>query len=46
MDEIINKTRSKIENFLKDSEEHNNKNIDCILVNPDTQETITIVQKK
>ncbi len=42
MDEIINKTRSKIENFLKDSEEHNNKNIDCILVNPDTQETITI----
>lgn len=42
MQEILEKTKNEIETFLRDSEEHKNKNIDCILVNPDTKETITI----
>lgn len=42
MREIINKVKNEVELFLKNNEEHNNKIIDCILINQETKETITI----
>ena len=42
MDDIIRQTKEDIEAFLKEDMEHQNKNVDYILVNPETKETITL----
>ena len=42
MDEIIAKTKQEIEKILQNEEEHQDKKIDFILINPDTNETMTI----
>ena len=40
-DIVIGETKEKINEFINDNEEHQNKHIDCILINLDTKETIT-----
>lgn len=42
MENKIEQVKNDIESFLMDSVEHQNKNIDYILFNPKTEETITI----
>jgi hypothetical protein len=42
MDEKIKKVKNDIESFLKDSVDHQNKHIDYILVDPDTNETYVL----
>ena len=42
MDERIEKVKNDIETFLKDSVDHQNKHIDYILVDPDTNETYVL----
>ena len=42
MDEIIAKTKQEIEKILQNEEEHQDKKIDFILINPNTNETLTI----
>lgn len=42
MDEKIEKVKKDIETFLKDSVDHQNKHIDYILVDPDTNETYVL----
>ena len=42
MDERIEKVKKDIETFLKDSVDHQNKHIDYILVDPDTNETYVL----
>lgn len=46
MEEIIKQTKDNVEAFLKDDMEHQNKNIDYILVNAETKETITLASDK
>lgn len=40
MKEKVEQVKSEIESFLKDNMEHQDKHIDFILINPDTDETI------
>lgn len=42
MSETLNKTKNEIEEFLKNNEEHQNKHIDYILINEETNQTLTI----
>ena len=42
MNERIERVKEEIENFLKNSVDHQNKHIDYILVDPDTNETYVL----
>lgn len=42
MEEKVNQIKNEIESFFKDNDDHKNKHIEFILINPKTNETITI----